>query len=216
MHYLYPMLRLCALALAAASASASLRVDLAPWVAAARGAPVQLPAGGLRLTSAAAAPPPPPYWPPEWRAELTQLNTTSNATGAFTTSFSVGRQASRGDVHVPPPGLYVSLDLYASHLHALLSGPAPGDRCDEAYLPGALPVLDVQNFDFAGEGAFGDEPVWLWTRAPLAYATEKTPQQMPVALLNGDTHIVTAWGPTTVYNNDSWPAGTFDKPAACA
>ena len=93
---------------------------------------------------------------------------------------------------MPPPDLYQSLDSYTLHLHATLSGPAPGDHCVEAYLPGALSVPDVQNFDFSGEGAFGDESVWLWTRSPLAYATERTPQQMPVALLNGDQGYDTA------------------------
>ena len=208
---------LCAASFAHALDAASV-TSWSAAVAARGGAAPSLSEGPLRRVqslSAAPPPPPPPFWPLEWRAELTQLNTTSNSSIAFTSAFSYARQGTRNDFHPTPPLVYAQLQLYREHLAATLAGPAPGNRCDEAYLPGSLEVPDVQDFVFSGEGTFLDRPVWLWERAPVAYATEQTAQQMPVALLNGETHIVTAWGPITIYTNDSWPSETWEKPAAC-
>lgn len=206
-----------AVLLSAASALASYLPVAAPWAVASSATRV-LPEGPLawRFGSPAPSPAPPaPHWPPEWSAELTQLNTTSNASAAFASAFSVGRNAARNEFHVPAPNVFVKLQLFDLHLDATLSG-AFGASCDEAYLPGSLTAPDVQNFEFQGAGTFGgDTPIWVWVRAPLAYATEQTAQQMPVAILNGDTHIVTAWGPTTVYTNESWPAHFWDKPQSC-
>lgn len=208
---------LCLLSLSAAAAPVT-----APWLAPRGGVSSVaslLPLGGLSLRTAAAgaAAPPPPFWPLEWRAELAQLNTTSNKTAAFTSSYSIAHQGALNDFHPPPPSVYLHVQLYDDHLEAAVSGIAPGGvSCSEAYLPGTLQVPPVQTFAFIGPGEFDGRAVWLWEQAPLAYATEQTAQQMPVAILNGETHIVTAWGPTTIFSNASWPQGYWAKPAACA
>jgi hypothetical protein len=163
-------------------------------------------------------PPPPPFWPLEWAATLTQLNSTSNQTGLVNYAYSLTHNGTATSVlNVPAGQVYETFDFFWAHTSFTVYGAPPSNlHCLETPLPGSLFVPDVQNFAYNGTQTVNGQTIWVWLRPPYAYGTQRTKAQLPVVWVDGATGTITFFSAIETFSPPNlWPPGQWMVPDPC-
>jgi hypothetical protein len=106
------------------------------------------------------------------------------------------------------PSHHPSLPLPLAPTLLLLPRPAP--------LAGSPSYPPVQYFNYNGTVVVNGQTCWLWVLDGLAYVTQRTKQQNPVALLDGNTGIITFFfGFEAFVGPAQWPPGYWMVPDPC-
>ncbi len=118
-------------------------------------------------------------------ASLVALNATTNQSSTVDYAFSIIHNSTISSP-VVQGYVYDQYDYYWLERKLVVSG-VNGQPlvCSESPLAGSPGFPPVQFFQYNGTVTVGDQTCWLWRLQSLAYATQRTPQQYPVVLIDG-------------------------------